>query len=146
MVVSRYMHVFGRPAVAMLIPSQGAVIGQLTCRTGYPAEEIAQRVPGCSLTGVDSSPAALELARTKAQLVNGLTTSYLHADSVPTPLPSGAFTHTLSLHPSGKLGDYTALFAEHYRLLCEGGQMVVSLPLRGSYPEIYDMLREYELR
>jgi ubiquinone/menaquinone biosynthesis C-methylase UbiE len=121
-------------------------VAQLGSRTGYPAAAIGQQLPGCSLTGVDSSPAAIELARAKASLLTDVTAEYVYADSPPTPLQAGAYTHSLGIHPFGHRGDYQWVLAEHQRVLTSGGQMVLSLPLRGSFPEVYDMLREYALR
>lgn len=146
LVVSRYMQSFGAASVQMLIPSPTAIVAHLGCRTGYPAAYLVQHLPGCSLTGVDTSPPALELAKTKASLLQNVSTSYVQAEGLPTPLADGAFTHSLDLHPFGRHGDYRPTFAEHQRLLTGDGQMVVALPLRGSFPEIYDMLREYALR
>ena len=146
LVVSRYMRAFGGPAVPMLIPHSPAIIAHLGCRTGYPVEPIVGHMPGCSMTGVDSSAPALELARTKASLLSGVNAEYVHCEGYPTPLQAGAYTHSIGLHPFGYRGDYQAVFAEHQRVLTSGGQMVLSLPLRGSFPEIYDMLREYALR
>ncbi|MEM9693507.1 MAG: class I SAM-dependent methyltransferase [Myxococcota bacterium] len=146
LVVARYMQAFGEPAVRMLIPSQTAIVAHLGCRTGYPAGLIAHQLPGCSLSGVDNSAPALGLASTKASMLTNISSSYILAESIPTPLAAGAFTHTLDLHPAGPKGDYRATFQEHQRLLTGDGQMVASLPLRGSFPEIYDMLREYALR
>jgi ubiquinone/menaquinone biosynthesis C-methylase UbiE len=146
LVVSRYIQVFGDIAVPMLLPFNPAVVVHLGCRTGYPAAAIGRQLPGCTVTGVDSSPAALELARTKASLISGVVAKYILAEDLPTPLQPSVFTHAFSLHPLGMRGDYSRVFAEHYRLLLNGGQMVVSMPLRGSFPEIYDMLREYALR
>lgn len=146
LVVSRYMQAFGNSAVPMLIPHTPAIVAQLCCRTGYPAALIARQLPGCSVTGVDSSPAALELARTKASLISNINVKYVPAEAVPTPLQGEAFTHSIDLHPFGVRGDYQAIFAEHHRLLTQAGQMVMSLPLRGSFPEVYDILREYALR
>jgi ubiquinone/menaquinone biosynthesis C-methylase UbiE len=121
-------------------------VAHLGCRTGYPANDIAHRLTGCRITGVDSSPAALELARTKSALLSNVAVDYVHTPTIPTNLPSGGFSHALCLHPAGVNGDYKAVFAELFRLLTPGGQMVMSLPLRGSFPELYDMLREYALR
>ncbi len=146
LVVSRYIQVFGDLAVPLLLPFHPAVVVHLGCRTGYPAAAIGRQLPGCTVTGVDGSAAALELARTKASLISGVAASYVHADVLPTPLSPEVFTHAFSLHPLGLRGDFAAMFAEHHRLLLGGGQMVTSLPLRGSFPEIYDMLREYALR
>ncbi len=146
LVVSRYIQVFGDAAVPLLLPFNPAAVAHIACRTGYPAAAIGRQLPGCSVTGVDASPAALELARTKASLIRGVAANYLHAEELPTPLQQGAFTHAFSLHPLGVRGDYAHVFAEHHRILLSGGQMVTALPLRGSFPEIYDMLREYALR
>jgi ubiquinone/menaquinone biosynthesis C-methylase UbiE len=146
LVVSRYMRAFGRPAVPMLIPHAPAIIAHLGCRTGYPAELIVEHMPGCSMTGVDSSATALELARTKTSLLSGVNAEYVQSEGYPTPLRAGAYTHSIGLHPFGYRGDYKSVFSEHQRVLTSGGQMVLSLPLRGSFPEIYDMLREYALR
>jgi ubiquinone/menaquinone biosynthesis C-methylase UbiE len=146
LVVTRYMSVFGDPAVPMLIPHSPAIVAHIGCRTGYPAGSIGQHLPGCAITGVDNSPAALEIARTKAGLMSGMQTDWVHAEAMPTPLQANAYTHSFSVHPFGLKGDYSAVFAEHQRVLTPGGQMVMSLPLRGSFPEIYDMLREYALR
>ncbi len=145
LVVTRYMQSFGEPAVPMLLPFSPAAVVQIACRTGYPAASIVRHLPGCSVTGVDSSPAALELARTTS-LIHGVSANYVHTETLPAPIEGGMFTHAFSLHPLGDKGDYSAIFAEHYRLLAGGGQMVMALPLRGSFPEVYDMLREYALR
>ncbi len=146
LVVSRYMRAFGEPAVPMLIRHSPASVAHIACRTGYPAELIIRHLPGSVINGVDASPAALELARTKASLLSGMFAEYVHAESYPTPLPDGQFTHCLAIHPLGPHGNYAPVFRELFRLLTAGGQAVVSLPLRGSYPEVYDMLREYALR
>ena len=146
LVVSRYIQSFGGPAVRTLLPCPQAAVVHLGCRTGYPAEAISRQLQGCSLTGVDSSPSALELARTKARLISGLRTQYVQADTFPTRLPAGQFSHGLVLHPYGERGDYSPVLMEQHRLLMHGGQLVLALPLRGSFPEMYDMLREYALR
>ncbi len=146
LVVPRYMQAFGAIAVPLLIPHTPAILAHLACRTGYPAALIGRHLAACSLTGVDTSPEALDLARTKASLMSGVSATYLPGSELPVPLPAQQFTHTLHLHPLGNRGDYGPVFAEHHRLLTPGGQMVVALPLRGSYPEIYDMFREYALR
>jgi ubiquinone/menaquinone biosynthesis C-methylase UbiE len=146
LVVPRYLAAFAVPAVPMLIPSNGAVVAHLGCRTGYPDELIGNHMPGCSISGADSSPAALDLARAKAAYMSGVRTDYVHADGFPTPLRDASFSHSFGLHPMGVRGDYYAVFCEHFRLLTTGGQMVVAMPLRGSFPELYDMLREFALR
>lgn len=146
LVVPRYLRIFGQSAVPMLIPSSQAAVAHLGCRTGYPAQEIAEVLPGCTLAAVDSSPAALELARTKASLLQGVSAHHYHAEGVPTPLGSGEYSHALAIHPDGHAGDYSVVLSELFRVLTAGGQMVMALPLRGSFPSLYDLLREFALR
>jgi SAM-dependent methyltransferase len=145
-VVPRYLSFFGGLCAEMLLPSQSAQIAHIGCRTGYPDPLLAEKVPGCSLYGVDASPHALELARAKASLFSEVQASYTLADGVPTPLPEERFTHAFSIHPICDAEGRAALLGEMRRLLVPGGQALLALPLRGSFPEIYDMVREFALR
>lgn len=146
LVVPRYVRPFAVPLIPMLIPYAPASVAHLGCRTGYPADEIARQLPQSDITGVDPSPAAVELARTKASLMSGLRAHYVVADTLPTPLDAGQFTHALAIHPNGVKGNYLPILTELGRVLTVGGQLLLALPLRGSFPEVYDMLREYALR
>ena len=65
---------------------------------------------------------------------------------MPTQLPANQFTHALSVHPICNRLGRRDLLAEMCRVLVPGGQAVIALPLRGSFPEIGDMIREYALR
>jgi SAM-dependent methyltransferase len=72
--------------------------------------------------------------------------TYEVAESFPTQLPEFGFTHALSLHPLCDAEGRAALLTELHRVLVPGGQALLALPLRGSFPEINDMIREYALR
>jgi hypothetical protein len=52
----------------------------------------------------------------------------------------------MSIHPIGNAEERSKLLGELRRLLVPGGQALVALPLRGSFPEINDMIREFALR
>lgn len=147
LVVPRYVRLFGTAAVATLWAHPAARLAHIGCRTGYPAAEIAERLPGCQIVAVDSAPAALELARAKAAMLHNLGgAAYVLAEQVPTPLAGGEFTHALAIHPDGRVGDYGLILGELNRVLTPGGQLVMTLPLRGSFPSMYDLLREFALR
>ncbi|HEY5962002.1 MAG TPA: methyltransferase domain-containing protein [Polyangiaceae bacterium] len=144
-VVPRYLERFAAPLLEMLLPTDGARVAHVGCRTGYPDREICQRVPHATVYGVDRSAASMELARHMAAAA-AVSAQYLPSEMLPTTLPAAAFSHVISLHPS--LGDHErgTLFSEMARLIYVGGQALVALPMRGSFQEIGDLFREYALK
>jgi SAM-dependent methyltransferase len=145
-VVPRYLSLFGELALEMMIESEDAQIVHLYCRTGYPDRGIALRLPGAYVVGVDSSAAALELARAKAATMPEMVSDYRLIDELPTTLPDAGFSHGLTLHPLSNAADRALLLAELSRLVAPHGQVLVAMPLRGSFQEIADLLREYALK
>jgi SAM-dependent methyltransferase len=145
-VVPRYLSFFASLAVDMLLPAEAAQLVHLGCRTGFPDPIVADKLSGAGIIGVDPSTAALELARAKAALFSGMRASYLEAASLPTQLPDGSFTHAFSLHPICRPSERSYIMNELRRLLIPGGQALVALPLRGSFPELADIARECALK
>ena len=129
-VVPRYLSLFGDLMLEMMLVGESARVAHLGCRTGYPDLKLYERIDGVDIVGVDSSLPALELARNKAAVLGDVRVEYRIAESLPLDLDSGIFTHAFAIHPiSGPL-DRVALFEEMSRLLCDGGQALVALPLR----------------
>ncbi len=145
-VVPTYLSFFSAHAIELLLPFSPARVAHIGCRTGYPDGMIADKLPGAKVVGVDASEAALQVARSRAELLNSGTLEYERCEGLPTPLEAGTFTHTFSLCPILTPEERALFFAEHRRLLLPGGQCVLSMPIRGSFPELSDMLREYALR
>jgi SAM-dependent methyltransferase len=145
-VAPRYLSFFTSLLIDMMLPYEPARIANVGCRNGYPDALVAEKMAGATLVGIDNSPAAVELARTKASLLSGAQASYTHGDGLPTPLPDSGFTHAFALHPICRPSQRAGLMAELRRLLVPGGQALVALPLRGSFPEISDMGRECALK
>ena len=145
-VVPRYLSLFGELALEMIAEGDDAQVVHMHCRTGYPDRGLAIRLPGAYVVGVDASSAALELARAKAATMPGLVSDYRLVDELPTPLPEAAFSHALTLHPLASAEDRGPLLAESARLLAPHGQALLAMPLRGSFQEIFDLLREYALK
>ncbi|WP_438025181.1 class I SAM-dependent methyltransferase [Sorangium sp. So ce233] len=145
-VVPRYISFFASLAVNMLLPSEAARIVHFGCRSGFPDPIVADKLPGATLVGVDGSAAALDLARAKAALFSGMNASYVLADALPTPLPSESFSHAFTLHPVCRPSERAQLLAELRRVLVPGGQALIALPLRGSFPEVADIARECALK
>jgi SAM-dependent methyltransferase len=144
-VVPRYLERFGELVLSMLLPTEGARVAHIGCRTGYPDSAICQRVSLATVYGVDQSSAALELARYKATAAS-VPAQYILAETLPSALPAAAFSHVISLCPILAAEERGVLFREMARLLYTGGQVLVALPLRGSFQEIGDLFREYALK
>lgn len=145
-VVPRYLSAFGAVALDMMLVGEGASVVHLGCRTGYPDQLLLNKSPNCRVVGVDSSPMAIELARNKAGTMAGRGITYALSQGYPTTLPAASFSHALALHPPGGKSERAALFREMARLVYSGGQVLVSMPLRGSYQELGDLFREYCLK
>lgn len=145
-VVPRYMAYFGELALELLLAGEGSRIAHLGCRTGYPDKKLVELAPSSTLTGVDESRAAIELARNKVAAAGDEGMEYLEAPRYPTALASESFSHAITLHPVASAAERVELFQEMHRLLYAGGQALVALPLRGSFQEVLDLLREYALK
>ncbi len=145
-VVPRYLSLFGELALELLVESDEARVAHINCRTGYPDGAIALKLPGAHIIGVDGSPAALELARAKSATTPEMVSSYRLCEELPTALPSFAFSHALSLYPMPGREERGRLLGELARLLGPHGQVIVAMPLRASFQELIDLLREYALK
>jgi SAM-dependent methyltransferase len=145
-VVPRYLSLFGEVALELLVESEQARVVHLDCRTGYPDRGVALKLPGAHIVGVDPSSAALQLARAKAATMPHMVAEYRVLENLPTPLPAGAFSHGLTMHPLATPDERQQLLNELARLLAPHGQVLVAMPLRGSFQEVADLLREYALK
>jgi SAM-dependent methyltransferase len=145
-VVPRYLSLFGDLALEMMAESDEAQVVHVQCRTGYPDRGIVLKLPGAHVVGTDASASALELARAKAATMPEMVSDYRLVEGLPTPLPSSAFSHALTLHPLPNIDERARVLAEIARLLAPHGQALIAMPLRGSFQELADLLREYALK
>jgi SAM-dependent methyltransferase len=145
-VIPRYLAHFGSLTAEMLLPCPGAQVAHIGCRTGYPDAVMLDKVPDGSFFGVDNSASAIELARGRAMRSTGMRATYELGETIPTALPDANFTHAFAVHPLCDAEGRAQLLAELYRVLFPGGQAILALPLRGSFPELNDMIREFALR
>ena len=145
-VVPRYLSLFGELALEAILETDDAEVVHFGCRTGYPDRGLALRLPGARIVGLDESPAAVELARAKAATMPDMTAEYRIVDGYPTTLPDASFSHAIALHPLAAPEERAQLVAEMARVLAPGGQLVIAIPLRGSFGEVADLLRECSLK
>jgi SAM-dependent methyltransferase len=119
-----------------------AVVVHLGCRTGFHDEELVARAGASTLVGLDASLDAIALAAGSAGAVEGR--FGYHPSPLPSLFPEGAFSHAVSLYSLALQGeDWAPLVQEAGRLLRPGGQLLMAIPLRGSYLELLDLLREH---
>lgn len=142
-VVPSYLRLFWEAGRDMLLVGEAARVVQLGALTGYPGQEILERLPNTTGVGVERSEACAALA---AQRMQADIFSYLVGDPAETGLEEHSFSHAVILHPPGGVEHRTKLFAEAARLLYEGGQALVSLPLSRSFPEVLDLIGEFGLK
>ena len=60
--------------------------------------------------------------------------------------PSAGFSHAITLHPLASADERGTAARGVARLLAPHGQALVAMPLRGSFQELGDLLREYALK
>lgn len=145
-VVPRYLSLFGELALEVLAHARGAQVIHIGCRTGYPDRGILLKLPNAHVTGCDASSHALGVARAKAQTTGESNIEYVEAKELPLPFDDASFSHALSLHPPADPASRQGLLQEMHRLLTAHGQAVLALPMRGSFIEVADLLREYALK
>jgi SAM-dependent methyltransferase len=145
-VVPRYMAAFGELSIEMLAEGEDAQVAHLLCRTGFPDRGIARKLEGAHVYGCDPSPHAIELARVKAATMPEMFADYRVADALPAPLPGAAFSHALTLHPLVRSAERIQILRECARLLAPNGQALIAVPMRGSFQEVFDLLREFGLK
>ena len=133
----------------MLIPRAAAQIAHLACRTGYPDPLVAEKMP-------TSIARRRRRARRAAHRRGARQGDALHRradaattcdEALPTPLHEGALHARLrrsTRSPTPRAAPRCS--ASCAACSCPGGQALLALPLRGSFPEINDMVREFALR
>jgi ubiquinone/menaquinone biosynthesis C-methylase UbiE len=145
-VVPRYAGLFAQQLIQRVkIPPRGNVL-DLSCRTGFPAVQLLPTLADGRIIAVDHDPVYLELARQRAGHEVGRR-FFLKEENVE----SLSFANAVFSNVVGNLVDRTttdraALLSEIARVLKPGGQMVITMPLSGSFAEVLDMFREICLK
>lgn len=143
--VPRYAQRFGRKLLdALSLPARASVL-DLGCRTGYPAVELLERAPDLRVMAIDPDPQYLELARARAGAHLGRRIFFKQDRPVALRFGEGVFTNVFGNLVDRMGADRRAIFSECARVLEPGGQLVATLPMRGSFAEVVDLLREVAL-
>lgn len=139
----RYARVFGELVLRAVALPPGAAVLDVSCRTGVVAAEILRAMPDSTVMALDSDDGFLDAARARSADEDGRRLFVARQDDlVHLAFSEGAFTNVVGSLVDRATNDRQALFTEARRVLRPGGQLVLSQPLRGSFFEILDMLRE----
>jgi len=139
-----YLSLFAEPLMRSLLRAPESRVCHLHCRTGVLDAAVFEHMPDAHLYGSDTSLPAIEKAQARAVSREQKTAKYIHTLTARTPFRDRSFSHAFTLHPSA--GDYPDTLAELSRLVAPWGQVLVAMPLQGSFAEIGDLLHEYAER
>ncbi len=145
-VIPHYLSPFGRLVVNAIARSDEAQIVHFDCRTGFPDIEVVEKLNGAHLYGCDRSSFAIAIARAKAAALPGGVFHYEPSSGQQAVYSDAAFSHAFTIHPRMKSAARNRAISECARLLAPGGEGLVALPIRGSFKEAFDLVREFALR
>ncbi len=142
-VVPSYLSHFWTAAEKLLLVGDGARVIHLGSLTGFPDAQLLERMPNTFGAGIESSESCVQLASQKLPKERF---GYFAGDPTATGFEADSFSHALLLHPQGSGSERIKLFQEAARVLYPGGQLLVSLPLSSSFPEVVDLIEEFALK
>lgn len=135
---------FGRMLLAEArVPDKGLVLN-VACGTGYPALDLLERMDSGRIIAIDSSSALLDVAREKAAGLSGKRIFFrTEGGKEKLSFDDDVYDLTFSNLGLGELAQSPAeAIAELARVTAPGGQLLVTLPLQGTWSEFLDIYRE----
>lgn len=111
-------------AVAAALERRPHRILDLATGTGDLALLLKQQAPQAEVVGADFALPMLERARSKAQKA-GLSIPFMEADALALPFPEASFEAITIAFGFRNFADYSGALRELYRVLVEGGRLVI---------------------
>jgi ubiquinone/menaquinone biosynthesis C-methylase UbiE len=138
-----WAHRFGRMMLRGLELPPKAQVLDVACGTGYPASEVLRKMDDQSrLIAIDSSSAMLDVARRK--LADGGKRLFFRTESAFPRLSFANDVYDLVLCNLGlsEADEPEKALRDFVRVAKPGGLVVCTLPLAGTWGELYDIYRE----
>src|ERR1051325_1888346 len=126
----RYQKEWHIPAAANFASTRGLKVLEIGCGIGTDGAQFAKA--GADYTGIDLTPAAIELARRRFAL-SGLPGEFRVSDAEDLDFPNDSFDVVYSHGVLHHTPDIEAAVGEIHRVLKPGGRAMVMLYHRGSY-------------
>jgi ubiquinone/menaquinone biosynthesis C-methylase UbiE len=121
--------------------SDGGVIVDLGCSTGYLLDDLGRRYPGVTLVGVDLVAAGLVKAHRLVPAAR-----LIRADVCALPLADSSVDVVVSANLLEHIPDDVAALGEIRRVLKPGGRAVIVVPAGSSTYDYYDRFLGHERR
>jgi SAM-dependent methyltransferase len=113
------------------------------CATGRLAAAVGERLgAGSRILGVDPSPAMIDAAEAAAKGRNGTPMSFQVGELQPLGVEAGGYDLAISNLAVGELPNPAAALTQLARALKPGGNLLVTLPMRGCWTQFLDLYRE----
>ena len=146
-VVPRYSSLFGRLLLSKVPARERVQVLDVGCGTGHPAIEMLARIgEGGRVIAIDPDTALLDVARRRALDDAGRRIFFKSASAEKLDFGNEVFDIvTGNLTFGAWLQPETAL-AELHRVLVDGGLLLLTHALEGTFEEVLDMFREIALR
>jgi SAM-dependent methyltransferase len=149
-ILPAYAARFAALILPRLAPSPGSRVVEIGCATGHLTRELARRFDRRSrIAALDASPALVSVARAKLAGSGGIGAEVAFAarPDLPNALTSDAGTDrgvdlVVSNLALAEAEDPAAGITRAAELLAKGGRLILTAPLRGSWNELLDLLRE----
>ncbi len=136
---------FGRLLLRSIQVPPRAMVLNVACATGYPAMELLHKMdPDSRIIAIESSGPLLDIARSKAGDLSGkqiffrtenISERLSFADDVYDVTFTNLGMEDFDVPPSEVIKDFA-------RVTQPGGQVLVTMPMRGSWEEFFDIYRE----
>ena len=135
---------FGKLLLRLLeVPEKGMLL-DVGCGTGYPALEILKKTDvAIRIIAIDKSSAMMDVARKKAGDKGGKKIFFRTENaSEGLSFADEVYDVTYSNLAFMELGNPVENMRELARVTAPGGQVAITLPMRGSYTEFFDIFRD----
>ena len=135
---------FGRMLLAEAKLTHSGLVLNVACGTGYPALELLEKMDGGRIIAIDSSSALLDVARSKAGEKSGKSI-FFRTEGNKDSLSFDSDVYDLTFSNLGLSEMQTPpqqALVELARVTSPGGQVLVTMPLRGTWGEFLDIYRE----
>jgi SAM-dependent methyltransferase len=114
-----------------LAVDDSAIVLDLACGPGIYTREIARRIPGGQVVGLDISPPMLAYAAARASREGLRNVTWVHGDAMNLPFPDGSLDAASCCGALHLFPDPGRALSELHRVLKPGGRLVAAVGRRG---------------